>query len=118
DRSGKPLPDTVEDVRAFLRERALLVAEDEGGLVASAQVRAIANVRRVAVHPRAKGQGLGGVMVDAALDRARRERFDFAELDTQADHPWLPGFYRRHGFVERGVETLSDGSRWLVMRQK
>jgi len=115
----KPIRDTRDDVRSYLSERAVLVAEDpQGALVATAHLRAIANLRRVAVHPERKGEGLGAAMVKAAVARARAERFDFVELDTQHDHPWLPGFYRRHGFVERGVETMADGSRWLVMRQR
>lgn len=114
----KPLTDSVEDVRGFLREGGVLVAEDAEGLVATAHLRAIANLRRVAVHPERKGDGLGRAIVEAALARARQEGYAWAELDTQPDHPWLPGFYARHGFVERGVETLADGSRWLVMRQR
>ena len=119
DRAGKPLLDSLHDVRGFLAERAVLVAEDsDGRLAGSAALRAIANIRRVAVHPDHKKKGVAGALVDAVVERARREKFDHAELDTQAEHPWLPSFYARHGFVERGVETMTDGSRWLVMRQR
>lgn len=116
----RPLKDTVEDVRAYLREHAVIVAEDEktGTLLATVQLRAIANVRRLAVAPEAKGLGLGSVLLDAALERAAADGFDFAELDTQPDHPWLPPFYARHGFEVRGIEELPDGGRWLVMRKR
>lgn len=116
----RPLKDTVEDVRGYLREHALLVAEDEatGALLATVQLRAIANVRRLAVSPDAKGLGLGSALLDAALARAADDAFDLAELDTQPDHPWLAPFYARHGFEVRGVEELADGSRWLVMRKR
>lgn len=115
----KPLTDTLSDVEGYLREHAVLVAEDEEGrLVGTAALRALANLRRVAVHPDRKGEGLGAALVEAALARAKADGFDFAELDTQDDHPWLPEFYRRHGFVERGVEVMPDGTRWLVMRRR
>ena len=119
DASGKPLRDSVDDVRGFLRERALLVAEDEkGALVGTVALRAIANVRRLAVHPSQKKSGLGAALLDAIAERARHERFDVAQLETQHDHPWLPQFYARRGYVERGVETMTDGTKWLVMRQR
>lgn len=114
----KPLADTLDDVRGYLREGKILVAESSEGIVASAHLRSIANLRRLAVHPERKGEGLGAAMVEAALARARADRFGFVELDTQDGHPWLPAFYVRHGFVERGVETMPDGTRWLVMRQR
>lgn len=116
--AGIPLRDTVDDVRAYLQERALLVAERDGDLLATVQLRALANVRRLAVSPRARGEGLGALMLDAAAERARRERFNFLQLETLASHPWLAPFYARHGYVERGVEVMPDGARWLVMRQK
>lgn len=114
----RPLKDTPEDIRGYLREHAVLVAEDEetGKLLATVHLRAIANVRRLAVSPDAKGLKLGSAMLDAAIERARQDGFDHAELGTQDDHPWLAPFYRRHGFVERCVEVMPDGTRWLQMR--
>jgi len=117
--AGIPLRDTVEDVRGYTREHAVLLAEDaEGTLLATAHLRALANVRRLAVRPGRKGAKLGSLMLDAALERAKADGFDHAELDTFERHPWLAPFYRRHGFVERGVEVMPDGTRWLVMRRR
>jgi len=116
--AGIPFKDTVEDVRGYLRERALLVAERDGSLLATVQLRALANVRRLAVSPQARGEGLGAAMLEAAAQRARQERFDFLQLETLASHPWLSPFYARHGYVERAIETMPDGARWLVMRQR
>lgn len=116
----RPLKDTLEDVRAFLAEHALLVAEDEatGKPLATVHLRAVANVRRLAVAPEAKGTRLGSAMLDAAVERARHDGFDACELDTQDDHPWLAAFYRRHGFQERCIEVMPDGTRWLQMRMR
>ena len=114
----RPLEDTLEDVRGYLREHAVLVAEDEatGALLGSVHLRAVANVRRLAVAPAAKGAGVGSALLDAAVARAARDGFDLAELDTQPDHPWLVAFYARHGFEARCVEVMPDGTRWLQMR--
>ena len=116
----RPLKDTRDDVRGYLREHAVLVAEDEktGALLGTIHLRAIANVRRLAVAPEAKGTGLGSALMDAALERAAADGFDLAELDTQPDHPWLAAFYGRHGFEVRGIEELPDGGQWLVMRKR
>lgn len=113
------LADTLEDVRAYLRDMRVLVAEDaDGRIVATVAVRRIANVRRLAVRPDAKGRGLGAALLEAAVDAARDEGFEVAMLDTLDDHPWLPDFYRRHGFEDRCVEHWPDGMRWLQLRRR
>src|SRR5688500_11063190 len=95
----RPLTDSVERVRADIEEGLVLVAEDAGGrLVASVMLRRVANIRRLAVAPDAKGAGLGAQMLEAAVDRAREDGFGYAMLDTIPTHPWLPEFYRKHGF--------------------
>lgn len=116
---ARPLKDTLEDVRGYIDAGTVLVAEDhDGRLLGAVHVRKLANVRRLAVAPDAMALGLGARLLDAAADWARYEGFEYAELDTIPTHPWLPDFYRKHGFVERGVERLPDGSEWLVMRRR
>lgn len=113
------LKDTVEDVRAYVRDSTVLVAEDEAGnLVASVAIRSVANVRRLAVAPHRKGEGLGGALLEAAVERARADGFEVAELDTFATHPWLPPFYERHGFQRRGVLRLDEGTEWVEYRRR
>lgn len=113
------LKDTVEDVRSYLRDSRILVAEDETGrLVATIGLRRLAHLRRLAVAPGLKGEGLGALMLEAALEAAREEGFRVAELGTFPDHPWLAPFYRRHGFADYSVETMPDGTRWLQMRRR
>lgn len=114
------LKDTVDDVRAYIRDSTVLVAEDaQGRLVATIALRRVANLRRLAVAPGAKGARLGSAMLDAAVARAAKDGFEVADLDTIEGHPWLPDFYRRHGFADRAVmQMTSDGSRWRVMRRR
>lgn len=115
----RPLTDTVERVRADIEEGLVLVAEDDQGrLVASVMLRRVANIRRLAVAPGRKGEGLGGEMLEAAVERARRDGFTVAMLDTIPTHPWLPEFYRKHGFQERCMETFPDGNDWLQFRKR
>lgn len=112
------LKDTLDDVRAYIDEGIVLVAEDaDGRLVGSIMMRRIVNLRRLAVAPGRKGEGLGGAILEAAVERSREEGATVAMLDTFPDHPWLPPFYRRHGFVERCVEHYPDGGVWLQFRR-
>lgn len=115
----RPLRDSVERVRADIEEGLVLVAEDDAGrLVASVMLRRVANIRRLAVAPDAKGAGLGARMLEAAVDRARDDGFAYAMLDTIPTHPWLPEFYRKHGFEERCLEKFPDGNDWLQFRKR
>lgn len=113
------LRDTIDDVRAYIRDSTVLVAEnEEGELVATCATRRIANLRRLAVAPGAKGAGLGAKLLEAAVQRAVDDGFEVAQLETIRDHPWLSSFYERHGFEVRGVESMPNGLDWLVMRRK
>lgn len=113
------LRDTVDDVRAYIRDSTVLVAENEKGeIVATCATRRIANIRRLAVAPGAKGAGLGALMLEAAVQRASEDGFEVAQLETIRGHPWLSQFYERHGFELRGVERMSNDLEWLVMRRK
>lgn len=113
------LKDSVDDVRAYIEEGLVLVAEDdEGRLVGSIMLRRVANLRRLAVAPEEKGRGLGGELLEAAMSRAKEEGMTVAMLDTFPTHPWLPKFYRGHGFEERCLETFPDGMQWMQFRKQ
>lgn len=115
----RPLVDTLEDTLRDITDGLVLVAEDEAGrIVGSVHLRRVANVRRLAVAPDAKGEGVGAALLEAAVERARRDGFAYAMLDTLPDHPWLPEFYRRHGFEERCLERFPNGVDWLAFRRR
>lgn len=116
--AGAHLKDTVEDVRGFIRGSRVLIAEDEAGrIVGTIALRRVANLRRLAVAPDAKRQGIGGALLEAGVEAAREEGFEVAMLDTIEGHPWLVDLYRRHGFVDRCVEHFPDGNRWRQLRR-
>lgn len=113
------LTDSVTDVRAFIEEGLVLVAEDDAGrLVGSVHLRSIVNVRRLAVAPERKGEGLSHRLIEEALARGKRDGFAWAMLDTIPAHPWLPKLYRKHGFVERCLEIFPNGVKWLQFRKQ
>ena len=113
------LRDTLDDVRAYVRDSRVLVALDDAGrIVGTVATRRLANVRRLAVAPDAKENGIGGALLEAAVECAAKDGFEFAELDTLSGHPWLPQFYMRHRFHERGVMRMKDGTEWINLRRK
>jgi GNAT superfamily N-acetyltransferase len=113
------LQDTVDDVRSFIREQTVLVAEDEAGaLVATVCLRPLVNVRRLAVAPDRKGEGLGAAMLEEGLAHARADGFDVAMLTTLAEHPWLGDFYARHGFEDYSRDRTRNGIEWRQMRRR
>ncbi|NED94124.1 GNAT family N-acetyltransferase [Phytoactinopolyspora alkaliphila] len=62
-----------------------------------------ARIGRVAVAPAARGTGLAGRLMDAALELVGDRS---CVLDAQA---YLVAFYRRYGFSPTGPEYLEDG---------
>lgn len=111
-------PDTLEGVRASLASDEVLVAEDgTGRLVGTVALRGAAHIRRLAVAPDAMGRGVGGALLEAAVARAAAAGVEAVELTTQEGHPWLTGFYRRHGFVDVATEETPDGARWRRLRR-
>lgn len=114
-----PLKDTLDDVRAYLRQDEVYVDEEDGRIVGTVSLRPIANVRCLAVDPEARREGVGARLLERAVERAREDGYTFAELGTAAAHPWLSGFYARHGFEERGtLRVEGDPTEWRVMRRK
>ena len=121
-------PLTHEHARAFWRdvadsaargERVLLVAEDDLGIVGTVQlVLAVpdnqphrADLAKMLVHRRARRQGAGGTLLDAAEQAARELGRTLLVLDTaSADAERL---YERRGWVRVGTvpdyALLPDG---------
>jgi ElaA protein len=69
-----------------------------------------ARIGRVVVAPEARGTGLAGRLISAALARVGERE---CRLDAQAP---LVGFYARLGFAAAGPEYLEDGIPHVPMR--
>ena len=90
-------------------ERALLVAQDAGGIVGTVQLILDqpenqphrADLSKMLVHPRARRRGLGAALLRAAESLARELGKSLLVLDTASDE--ARRLYARLGWVRVGV---------------
>lgn len=92
---GLLLPRTEEEIRAHISHFIVLVeGEETAGCVALEPYGAdLAEIRSLAVVPERRGQGLGAVLLRAALDAARRRKIARVFAVTHA-----PEIFGRQGF--------------------
>lgn len=99
-----------DDVREWIQECRVYVAEREGEVVAGVRLEATgpdrAKLSRLGVHERWKGEGIGSALLDHAEARVRDCGYGTLWLTTPEDHPFLPGFYRRRGYEVTGEYPL------------
>lgn len=94
-----PLTETVESVRAHIRDQTALTARADGtivGCVRGITVDGVCTIRALVVDPAHHGQGIGSALL-AALERALPgvARFD---LTTNPVMERNVPFYERHGY--------------------
>jgi len=109
---GRPaLPDEVRDVLLdnpsddlVPPHGILLVAQQGGVVVGCAGLRLVhdglGEITRVFVAPTARGQGLGGHLLDGLEIWARDHGVLVLRLDTRSDLVEARGLYAKHGYVE------------------
>jgi GNAT superfamily N-acetyltransferase len=107
-------------------ERALLIAEDESGIVGTVHlVLALpenqphrADVTKMLVHPRARRRGVGAALMEAAEEMARECGRTLLVLDTVTGSD-ADRLYARLGWVRVGeipdFALLSHGGLWGTM---
>ena len=86
--------------------RHYVVAEDDGEVVGYAGMVATghqADVQTVAVRADRQGRGLGGELLRALLDEARRRGAGEVLLEVRAENVAAQELYARHGFERIGV---------------
>lgn len=114
---------SLDELRPKLKPEAFWVAEGpEGalwgcvavspgeGLEAGDRFEALAKgdwpegwaLKLLGVAPEAQGQGVGQALVAHAEAVAQAAGAQRLLLDTPAEHPWLPDFYRRLGYRDLG----------------
>ena len=74
------------------------------------------HLEQLSVDPAHGRQGVGGALLAAAADEARRAGADRVTLLTYADVPWNGPWYARHGFRE--TAELSPALRDLRRREQ
>lgn len=104
----------------------LVVAEEAGELVGVAvtvqalahdghgpPIPGLAHVSAVFVVPERWGQGIGQALLDLAMEHARAQAYDRAQLWTHVDNQHARALYEGKGFVASGREQELDGQ--LIM---
>ncbi len=108
-------PETLERHR---RAGRAWVAVDEAdrpvGYLVLDLLDGAAHVEQVSVHPDARGQRLGGALLDAAQEWSALHASGALTLTTFAEVPWNAPYYRRLGFVEVARDAGPPGLRGLV----
>lgn len=92
----------------------VLVFEDQTP-VGTGRLLPDGHIGRMAVLKPWRGRGIGGRMLSALLEQARRRGDREVALSAQVH---ALGFYRAHGFVEEGPEYLEAGIAHRAMRRK
>ena len=59
-------------------------------------------IANLAVDPDARGRGIGSILLDAALDKARRQRTDEVFLEVRSSNLRARQLYESRGFAEVG----------------
>lgn len=59
-------------------------------------------ISNVAVHPRARRQGLADKLISQLVDRARERSLAFVTLEVRAGNEPAVALYRKHGFLPVG----------------
>lgn len=73
------------------------------------------HIGRMAVLKEWRGRGIGGLILDKLIERARARGDREVALSAQVH---AVAFYRAHGFAEEGGEYLEAGIRHQRMRKK
>ena len=102
----------IMDVRGRLDKSVLIVAEQSGGLVGAVTFYPGASppkqkgwpsgwtgIRLLAVHPDARGKGIGGALMEECLRRSRQMGARTLGLHTTEPMAVARGMYERMGFV-------------------
>jgi ribosomal protein S18 acetylase RimI-like enzyme len=108
---GRVVPHLDQNVEAILADPGrgfFTLAGDRG--VATTTIRisagggASAEIEEIWVQPSARGQGLGGRMLRAAVSECRRRGIESIELRVTPDDQELgiPDFYTKQGFIHGG----------------
>lgn len=110
------IPQSVEEERRFIRaalntpRRLFMGAEVNGRIVGTLSLtpgqfgRKDAHLAMLGIvlAPQYRGVGLGGAMIDVALEWARAKGFEKIQLEVFATNERALVLYRRKGFVEEG----------------
>ena len=75
-------------------------------------------IGQMSVAPEFGRRGIGTMLLEYAIDQARRAGERTIVLNTQGDVPWNRPWYERHGFVVLGPEEWTPAMRTLTEQQR
>lgn len=111
---------TAEEMAAA--DTTVFVARVDGRAVAIGALRRhggrIGEVKRMYTRPAVQGQGIGGAILAAIEEQARREGIARLVLETGDRHPAAWRVYERGGFVRCGPVLDYPDSEWSVFYAK
>jgi GNAT superfamily N-acetyltransferase len=96
----------AEKVRALLQKGNFLLADEAGTLIGCVYVELRGErgyFGLLAVDPARQRAGLGSCLIEAAEEYCRAAGCLFMDLTIVNLRKELPGYYRRHGYVENGT---------------
>jgi ribosomal protein S18 acetylase RimI-like enzyme len=106
--ASAPSPADVEAIVRSPASRLLIAREGDGtviGMMTLALLRIPSGVRAwiedVVVDPTCRGRGIGGALIEAALELARAQGARTVDLTSRAGREEANRLYRRLGFVQR-----------------
>lgn len=92
-----------------------LASDAEGRVVGTGRLLPDGHIGRMAVSLAARGRGVGGAILEALVDAARKRGDREVVLNAQVR---AMDFYRAHGFVEEGPEFDDAGIPHRAMRRR
>lgn len=101
---------TTEIVADWIRDYHVLVAEQDGEIVAGIRLESTGpthtTVGRFGVREDRKGEGIGSQLLERAESTARDRGDETVRLTTPPEHPFLVEFYRERGYEKTGEHPL------------
>lgn len=92
------------------------VAYEENGIsLGTGRLLPDGHIGRMAVKKNARGQGVGGILLDALIELARARGDKRVMLNAQAS---AEAFYTAHGFARDGVEFMEAGIPHIAMSRE
>ncbi len=78
----------------------------EGGPHACTEAATAVEVQQLYVSPDFQRRGVGGILMDSAVEFARDRGVDGIWLSVWSDADWAVAFYEKYGFVKKGTDDF------------
>ena len=86
----------------------------EGSAVGTGRLLPDGHIGRMAVLKEWRGKGVGALLLQALVEKARQRRHVSVRLNAQS---YAAGFYRRYGFEAAGPEFIEAGIPHVAMQR-